>query len=186
MDNLETEIKDELLKEKFVKIFNKNKFLIVFLSIFICLVPIVYQIYFFKLEKNNEKYLSEYLKAISLIETDNKKALKIFENLRNSNNETIIVLSINKLLENYLKKNQINNAISVINSNLEIQSIFLSDLIKIKKALLLFDNIKEDEILNLLNLKNNNFFKDVKTKILIDFYEKNNQLDKANQIKKIK
>lgn len=55
----------------------------------------------------------------------------------------------------------------------------------IKKAILKFDYIQEPEILQLLEHKNKNSnFNLIKKKLLVDFYTKNNQLNKANQIKK--
>ena len=56
----------------------------------------------------------------------------------------------------------------------------------IKEVLLNFENIKEKEILSLLKLDNENGnFALLKRKLLFDFYYKNGQLKKANQIKNI-
>ena len=59
------------------------------------------------------------------------------------------------------------------------------ELSEIKKLILNFDSINENEILNLSKISNNkNKFKLIKTKLLYDYYIKSNQLEKAKQIQR--
>ena len=62
---------------------------------------------------------------------------------------------------------------------------WLRDNTEIKKVILNFDSISENEILNLTkNKKNKDNFKLLKTKLLYDYYIKSNQLEKAKQIQR--
>ena len=58
-------------------------------------------------------------------------------------------------------------------------------MIKIKKTLLLFNSLNEAEILNLIKInQKKDTFISIKKKLLFDFYMKNNQSKKAQQVYK--
>ena len=57
--------------------------------------------------------------------------------------------------------------------------------LKIKKALLIFDNIDEAELLNLLNNKNKiDNYRNINIKLIYDFYLSKEQYNKAEEFKK--
>jgi len=185
MNDLDLQIKDELFKEKFLKIYNIYKKSIWIFSIVITLLPISFQIYFFFKTKENERLFSEYLKAENIFELNNKESIKILNDLIVSSNETIIMLSVNKLLDYYYENNELSKAISLIDSNSKNKSAIFTELLNIKKVLFNYNNdIEENEILQLLSIKKKDLFKKIKTKILHDYYIKNNKFEKAKQLEK--
>jgi len=183
MNDLDIEIKDELLKDKISRIYKSYKKTFNFLFFLIVFFPILFQVFFYYKDKQNEKYFSNYLQAEILIDNSKTEGVNILKNLLNVNNQTIVLLSLNKLLDYYLSINKTTEALELINSNkIRIGDNSLNELLNIKKILLNFNNIKEEEILKLLKNKNQNYFKIVKKKLLKDFYMKNKQYKKANQI----
>lgn len=182
---IDFQIKDELFKDKVIKFYNKNKIKIIILFILTISVPIILQIIFYLDEKKNKKLISEYLKAEQLIDIKASESLKIFNSLKLSKRDTIVTLSQAKILEIYLNNGDYKNAIKEINNfKYKFKDPILNDLYSIKKVIVLFDNLSENEILQLLKSNKNPYFENIKNKLLFDFYVKNNQMQKANQINK--
>lgn len=180
---LENQIKDALFKERVFKTVIKfKKYLISFLFLIIVL-PSAYHIYADYKYKKNLNLMSQYSDAMLLL-NNNKidQSIIIFEKLvKNRENETIKLLAINKLLEIYIKKKNFQKAINII--NIEIDNIKISEntknLLKIKKSLLIFDQINENEILILLDVKNqNNIYRNINIKIISDYYLSKNKKEK--------
>ena len=75
-----------------------------------------------------------------------------------SSNNKIKILATNKLLSLYIKERNIDEALIVLNKILSDKNIDKDekDLLNIKKVLLKFDNINENEI-SLSTVANNNF-----------------------------
>ena len=185
-NELENQIKEEVFKDKINYFYKKNKKFFIITSFIIILVPIVLQILLYYNYKKKAYLLSEYLRAEILIEKDKTQGLEILKRLKSESNETISLLSFNRLLEYYISNDDKKNAIQILdNYNKKVNYNIGSDLKMIKKVILNFDYIQEPEILQLLDHKNKSSnFNLIKKKLLIDFYTKNNQLNKANQIKK--
>ena len=92
---------------------------------------------------------------------------------------------MNKLAEYYINNNQKNKALEILNNTEVFGNSMFIELSEIKKVILNFDNINENEILNLTkNKKNKDNFKLLKTKLLYDYYIKSNQLEKAKQVQR--
>ena len=92
---------------------------------------------------------------------------------------------MNKLAEYYINNNQKNKALEILNNTEVFGNNMFIELSEIKKVILNFDNINENEILNLTkNKKNKDNFKLLKTKLLYDYYIKSNQLEKAKQVQR--
>jgi hypothetical protein len=135
-------------------------------------------------ENRAKKYTQEYVVILSLINDkkidDAKKRLEI---LKDSKINLYKVLAISKLLE--LSKENKNEQISIldyaIKSNIEKND---KDLFKIKKALLAFDNLDEQQFLNLLNPGDfkNSPWRVLSLEILGDFYISKGQKIKAKDI----
>jgi len=183
MDNLDLEIRDGIFKDKVNRLYNHYKIHIISLLLFIIFVPIFFQLYLYYQKKNNENLFSNYLKAETLLSSDVTSANIIFNKLLKSNNETVVFLSFSRLLDFYLENNQKTKAINLLNNtNLKIDQKLFSELKNIKKVILNFETLKENEILKLLKVTKNDIFENTKKKLISDFYIKNNQPKKANQV----
>jgi len=182
-NELESQIKESLFKEKIEKFYKKNKILIIVFFIILIVTPIFIQINSYLNKKNNENLLEQYLKAESLIKTDNNQALEILENLTNSQNQTIQKLALNRTVDIYLNQGQKDKALLQFEKVRDFDNKLFDELNNIKQVILKFDTIKESEILDLLKIDNkNDSFILIKKKLLYDFYIKSNQLNKAKQI----
>ena len=182
-NELESQIKESLYKEKIEKFYKKNKILIIVFFIILIVTPIFIQINSYLNKKNNENLLEQYLKAESLIKKDNNQALEILENLTNSQNQTIQKLALNKTVDIYLNQGQKDKALLQFEKVRDFDNKLFDELNNIKQVILKFDTIKESEILDLLKIDNkNDSFILIKKKLLYDFYIKSNQLNKAKQI----
>jgi predicted negative regulator of RcsB-dependent stress response len=182
-NELESQIKESLFKEKIEKFYKKNKILIIVFFIILIVTPIFIQINSYLNKKNNENLLEQYLKAESLVETDNNQALEILENLTNSQNQTIQKLALNRTVDIYLNQGQKDKALLQFEKIRDFDNKLFDELNNVKQVILKFDTIKESEILDLLKIdhKNDSFIL-IKKKLLYDFYIKSNQLNKAKQI----
>ena len=182
-NELESQIKESLFKEKIEKFYKKNKILIIVFFIILIVTPIFIQINSYLNKKNNENLLEQYLKAESLVKTDNNQALEILENLTNSQNQTIQKLALNRTVDIYLNQGQKDKALLQFEKVRDFDNKLFDELNNIKQVILKFDTIKESEILDLLKIDNkNDSFILIKKKLLYDFYIKSNQLNKAKQI----
>jgi len=182
-NELESQIKESLFKEKIEKFYKKNKILIIVFFIILIVTPIFIQINSYLNKKNNENLLEQYLKAESLVKTDNNQALEILENLTNSQNQTIQKLALNRTVDIYLNQGQKDKALLQFEKIRDFDNKLFDELNNVKQVILKFDTIKESEILDLLKIDNkNDSFILIKKKLLYDFYIKSNQLNKAKQI----
>lgn len=185
-NELENQIKEEVQKDKINAFYKKYKKVINTIFALIILLPIIFQILLYYNKKKDADLLSEYLKAETLIENNEKEAVDILLKLADNKNETISLLSLNRLIEYYISKDKKSNALELLeNDNKNFDLSILNELKNIKKVIINFNSIKEQEILQLLNSKDkNSSFKLIKKRLLIDFYINNNQLEKAEQVKK--
>ena len=191
MNQLFTEIDDDLKQDKFLNLFKKYKYKI------IIFVIILFFIIFFFIGKNilfesrAKKATQEYVYILNLIsEKKNDEAKKRLEDLKNSKINIYKVLAISKLLE--LSKNDKNKQISLldeaISGDIERND---KDLFKIKKAILIFESSDENKFFDLLNPSDfkNSPWKILSLEMLGDFYldrgQKNKARDIYNQVLKI-
>ena len=151
MSQIFNEIEDDLKKDRILNFFKKYKFIIIIIIslIFLTIFIIVGKNILF--ESRAKKNTQEYVIILGLI-NDKKidEAKKRLEILKDSKINLYKVLAISKLLE--LSKENKSEQISIldyaIKSDIEKND---KDLFKIKKALLAFDNLEEQQFLNLLN-----------------------------------
>ena len=184
MNQIFNEIEDDLKQDKFINFLKKYKFIIIiFLSLFVLTIvfAVSKNIIF---ENRAKKYTQEYVVILSLI-NDKKiaEAKKRLEILKDSKINLYKVLATSKLLE--LTKENKNEQISIldyaIKSNIEKND---KDLFKIKKTLLAFDNLDEQQVLILLNPGDfkNSPWRVLSLEILGDFYISKGQKIKAKDI----
>jgi hypothetical protein len=184
MNQIFNEIDEDLKQDRFINFFKKYKFIIIII-LSLVLLSIVFVVSKNIIFENRAKnYTQEYVVILSLI-NDKKidEAKKRLEILKDSKINLYKVLAISKLLE--LTKENKNEQISIldyaIKSNIEKND---KDLFKIKKALLAFDNLDEQQFLNLLNPADfkNSPWRVLSLEILGDFYLSKGQKIKAKDI----
>ena len=184
MNQIFNEIEDDLKKDKILNFFKKYKFIIIIIIslIFLTIFIIVGKNILF--ESRAKKNTQEYVIILGLI-NDKKidEAKKRLEILKDSKINLYKVLAISKLLE--LSKENKNEQILIldyaIRSDIEKND---KDLFKIKKALLAFDNLEEQQFLNLLNPGDfkNSPWRVLSLEILGDFYLSKGQKIKAKDV----
>jgi len=186
---LENQIKDDLFRDKLNNFFSRYKKYLTTLLILLITIPSFYHAYKTYERNKSEKNLENYSKAYSLLKNKNFDESKIIlTDLLKSNNEFVIILALNKIIEININNNDLKKNILIIDNILESKKLssLNSDLLKIKKALLIFDFADEKLIENLLNNKNEkNKFNKISLQILYDFYNSKNLLEKARQIEKL-
>lgn len=184
-NELESHINEEVFKDKVFKFYNHYKITIISLILLLITGPIILQIYFFYDEAEKQKLLSNYLKAEIIFKdkNQNQEQIKILENLILKNNETVRSLSLGKLVDYYVENNNHTKAYDYANNkNIIYEKSIFSEINDIRKVILKFDSIKENEILDLLKNNKNNNFPLIKKKLLNDFYIKNNQKRKSSKL----
>ena len=186
---LENQIKDDLFRDKVIKFFSQYKKYLITLLILLITIPSFYHAFKAYERNKSEKILEDYSKAIMMLSNENlDEADKIFTKLLNEKNEAIIISSLNKIIEINLKKKNPKKNIIIIDDILNSKklSALNTELLKIKKALLIFDKADEKTMLDLLNKneKQSKFYS-LSMQILVDFYISKNELSKANEIQKL-
>ena len=186
---LENQIKDDLFRDKVIKFFSQYKKYLITLLILLITIPSFYHAFKAYERNKSEKILEDYSKAIMMLGNENlDEADKIFTKLLNEKNEAIMISSLNKIIEINLKKKNPKKNIILIDDILNSKklSALNTDLLKIKKALLIFDKADEKTMLALFNKneKQNKFYS-LSMQILVDFYISKNELSKANEIQKL-
>ena len=186
---LENQIKDDLFRDKVIKFFSQYKKYLITLLILLITIPSFYHAFKAYERNKSEKILEDYSKAIMMLGNENlDEADKIFTKLLNEKNESIIISSLNKIIEINLKKKNPKKNIILIDDILNSKklSALNTELLKIKKALLIFDKADEKTMLDLLNKndKQSKFYS-LSMQILVDFYISKNELSKANEIQKL-
>ena len=186
---LENQIKDDLFRDKVIKFFSQYKKYLITLLILLITIPSFYHAFKAYERNKSEKILEDYSKAIMMLSNENlDEADKIFTKLLNEKNEAILISSLNKIIEINLKKKNPKKNIIIIDDILNSKklSALNTELLKIKKALLIFDKADEKTMLDLLNKneKQSKFYS-LSMQILVDFYISKNELSKANEIRKL-
>lgn len=107
------------------------------------------------------------------------------KDLLKSDNETVALLALSKLIESNKNSKDIILFFNKIISSKAI-SERTRELLKIKKSIFIFDSAKEEEMLFLLDLKNKkSSFKKINLEIMYDFYISKNQHIKAKELERI-
>ena len=186
---LENQIKDDLFRDKVIKFFSQYKKYLITLLVLLITIPSFYHAFKAYERNKSEKILEDYSKAIMMLSNENlDKADEIFTKLLNEKNEAIMISSLNKIIEINLKKKNPKKNIILIDDILNSKklSALNTELLKIKKALLIFDVADEKTMLDLLNKneKESKFYS-LSMQILADFYISKNEVSKANEIQKL-
>ena len=184
---------EELTNNNFLNSFlnkikqNKKK---IFIAVFITILVILF---FYYLNYNNKKkhsLISEnFNKAKNLLVKNEKETSKeILTDIINKKNNFYSPMSLYVIIENNLINDQ-KEIIKLFDRVISIRNIDQEDLdlIKIKKAIYLFDNITEDEILKILKpiTNSNSAWKSNAIKLLIDYYKSKGENQKAQEFEKL-
>ena len=186
---LENQIKDDLFRDKVNNFFSRYKKYLITLLILLITIPSFYHAYKAYERNQSEKIIENYSQAMMLLKNENlDKSSTIFAKLLEETDEFIIVSSLNQLVEINIKKKEPEKNIILIDSILNSKKLskLNVELLKIKKALLIFDKADEKTMLDLLNKndKQNKFYS-ISMQILNDFYISKNEVLKANEIQKL-
>ena len=186
---LENQIKDDLFRDKVNNFFSRYKKYLITLLILLITIPSFYHAYKAYERNQNEKIIENYSQAIMLLKNENlDESRAIFTKLLKETDEFIIVSSLNQLIEINIKKKEPEKNIKLIDNILNSKKLskLNIELLKIKKALLIFDAADEKTMLDLLNKndKQNKFYS-ISMQILNDFYISKNEVSKANEIQKL-
>ena len=186
---LENQIKDDLFRDKVNNFFSRYKKYLITLLILLITIPSFYHAYKAYERNQSEKIIENYSKAMMLFKNENlDESSTIFAKLLEETDEFIIVSSLNQLVEINIKKKEPEKNIILIDSILNSKKLskLNVELLKIKKALLIFDKADEKTMLDLLNKndKQNKFYS-ISMQILNDYYISRNEVSKANEIQKL-
>ena len=182
----EDEIEESLLKERLFKFYNKYKLILIGISIAILIILLSFPTYKEYQIRKNSKILEKYSEALILLDSkDPSRGIIYLNQLLNSKNEKVKILSATKLLDTYLQQKKFKDCINIIDKILQDKKISADSkkLFKIKKVLVKFDNISENELLELLEPnKKNASYQRISLLLLLDFYNMKNQSDKIKEV----
>ena len=177
-NEFDNEIKEDVLLDKIFNFFNSYKVYISVVIFLLIFIPISYQVKILFDKQKNEQALEKLSNLIINFDGKKPKDLELIKKLLISKNEIVSSLALNKLLDiNTISKKEKIILLENLLKNKDLSEEIIQNL-KIKKALIMFDNIEENDLLNLLNSKNANY-KDINIKLISDFYLSKNQKKKA-------
>ena len=186
-NELDNQISESVFNDKILNFYHKRKYYIIFFVIIIIATPILYQA---KLAFEKHKSASELenysIVANELIKKNPKEAIIQLHKLTTSSNDTVVLLALNQLLE--INKNSKQELIKILDALIEEKKLSKrnSELLKIKKSLMIFDSATENQMLELLDVSNkNSFFRKTGLQILYDFHLSKNQKIKAEEVKRL-
>ena len=184
-NEFEKQVDEKLFDDRIKFFLKKFKFYIFIFFFLVISVPVFYQINVYIKKNKNELAIINYSLALEELNKNNTDiANKLFNNLLTTNNDIVILLSLNQLYQiNKSSKNEFIKILDKVIAN-DILSRENTELLKLQKALLIFDSASEAEMLNLLNIneKNKKFY-NISLQIIYDFYLSKNETNKAEKIK---
>ncbi len=185
-NELDNQINESIYNDKILNFLKKNKYYIFFFATLIILGPIFYQVKLTMDNSSSAKDLEKYaIITNEVVKKNQNEAINQLIQLTNSKNDTVVMLSLNQLIE--LTKQPYTEVVKILDNLIKKNKLSNNntDLLKIKKSLLIFDNASEQEMLELLDIKSNkeSHFKKIILQILSDYYLSKNQKNKAEELK---
>ena len=162
------------------------------LSIFFVVLILILFGYFFFLDfkkKSDIKISEEYTQAtIQFKEKKIEEAKRLLENIINKKHKFYSPLSLYFIIDNNLEKDTL-ITVNFFDKILAINSIDKENLnlIKIKKAIFLFNTGEEESILRTLNpvINSDSIWREMAIKLISDYFLSKNQIIKANEYIKL-
>ena len=142
-----TEIEKEVNLEKFKSFFFRYKKIIIIILLIIIILPSIVFYLQYSQDKENIKISGYYVEIISLLQSDEKRALEELSKLKRYNHEGYNILSDIIVAKINLKNGNKDRSIDIINSLIEkkIKNPLFNKLITYYKAQILLElNVKED------------------------------------------
>lgn len=182
-NEFENEIKEDVLLDKIFNFFNSYKIYILVIIFLLIFIPISYQIKILLDKQKNEQELEKLSNLIINFDDKKSKDLESIKKLLISKNDIVSSLALNKLIDSQTisKKEKIILLENLLKNKALSEEIIQN--LKIKQALLIFNSIEENDLLNLLNSKNENY-KDINLRLISDFYLSKNEKKKAQEFQK--
>ena len=175
---------DNSLQSKMINFCKKNtkSFVICFFSLILILLS---YLFYKDLQKKNETKLSEdYTYAVIHFKEKKNNAKQLLEDIVNKDHRFYSPLALYFIIDNNLETDNL-KIINFFNKILSIRSIDDENLnlIKIKKAILLFNLEDEEQILKTLNpiINSDSVWKNTAIQLISDYYLSTDQKTKANE-----
>jgi len=178
----ENQIKESVLNDKINLFWKKYRFSILISGILIVATFVAYFSYEVFNKKKNSQELHEYSIAIEKLKNqDVEQSKKVFKKLIHSSNDNLVLLSLNQLLiASTHSKDEMIEYINIVLAQKKLKNANI-ELIKIKKAIIMFDIVNEKEIRELLDIKNkNSSFAKIQQSLLNDFINSKNKTKKVD------
>ena len=186
-NELENQISESVFNDKILNFYHKRKYYIIFFVIIIIATPILFQAKVaFEKHKSASELESYSVVVNELIKSNPKEAVIQLQKLTTSNNDTIVLLALNKLLE--INKSSKQELVKTLDTLIDEKKLSKrnDELLKIKKSLLIFDAATENQMLDLLDTSNkDSSFRKTSLQILYDFHLSKNQKIKAEEVKRL-
>ena len=186
-NELENQISESVFNDKILNFYHKRKYYIIFFVIIIIATPILFQAKVaFEKHKSASELESYSVVVNELIKSNPKEAVIQLKKLTTSNNDTIVLLALNKLLE--INKSSKQELVKTLDTLIDEKKLSKrnDELLKIKKSLLIFDAATENQMLDLLDISNkDSSFRKTSLQILYDFHLSKNQKIKAEEVKRL-
>ena len=186
-NELENQISESVFNDKILNFYHKRKYYIIFFVIIIIATPILFQAKVaFEKHKSASELESYSVVVNELIKSNPKEAVIQLKKLTTSNNDTIVLLALNKLLE--INKSSKQELVKTLDTLIDEKKLSKrnDELLKIKKSLLIFDAATENQMLDLLDTSNkDSSFRKTSLQILYDFHLSKNQKIKAEEVKRL-
>ena len=186
-NELDSQISESVFNDKILNFYHKRKYYIIFFVIIIIATPILFQAKVaFEKHKSASELESYSVVVNELIKSNPKEAVIQLKKLTTSNNDTIVLLALNKLLE--INKSSKQELVKTLDTLIDEKKLSKrnDELLKIKKSLLIFDAATENQMLDLLDTSNkDSSFRKTSLQILYDFHLSKNQKIKAEEVKRL-
>ncbi len=184
---------DQILKENLqdkINNFFKKNIKILFLTLITIIIFLIFFSYYNYQKKQNDIIISEQFTNASILIKDNKieESKLILENILSKDHKFYSPLALNLLIDNEIEKDK-KIILNYFDQVLKIKSISNENLnlIKIKKALFLFNEKDEELIITTLNpiINSNSVWRNSAIKLIADYFSSINQKNKANEYYKL-
>ena len=184
---------DQILKENLqdkINNFFKKNIKILFLTLITIIIFLIFFSYYNYQKKQNDIIISEQFTNASILIKDNKikESKLILENILSKDHKFYSPLALNLLIDNEIEKDK-KIILNYFDQVLKIKSISNENLnlIKIKKALFLFNEKDEELIITTLNpiINSNSVWRNSAIKLIADYFFSINQKNKANEYYKL-
>ena len=186
-NELDNQISESVFNDKILNFYHKRKYYIILFVIIIIATPILYQAKVaFEKHKSASELESYSVVVNELIKSNPKEAVIQLKKLTTSNNDTIVLLALNKLLE--INKSSKQELVKTLDTLIDEKKLSKrnDELLKIKKSLLIFDKATENQMLDLLDTSNkDSSYRKTSLQILYDFHLSKNQKIKAEEVKRL-